>query len=167
MRHGTKIGALLVVAALALWLGGAVGWLPLIPGVVLGALATVMSIVAFVVGRIGAGFERSRRLMSELPALGVRLRGTVRDVVPFGAAHGGAVLHAEGVLMILRVEVDRGPGGSQLVNLLVVEPTEVARSRLGTEVTVVEHPAAPNLRALEGHAPNGHLQPAGTGEARF
>jgi hypothetical protein len=44
-------------------------------------------------------------------------------------------------------------GGTLAVH--VVEDSERARARIGTEVTILEHPDDPALRALEGFLPNG------------
>jgi hypothetical protein len=155
MRISTVIGGLFLGgcgAVIALVTAGAAEPVTLVALAPLGIGATV----ALVLRRISAGMERQGDRVRELEVRGIRRRGLVRDVVPFGAYHGGAVLHEEGVLMILRVALEADPGApARTVSVHVVEPTEVARARIGTAVVVLEHPEEPGMLALEGHQPGG------------
>jgi hypothetical protein len=58
--------------------------------------------------------------------------------------------------MVLRVELEATPGAAPGdVTVHVVEDSEQARARIGTEVTVLVHPDDPSIRALDGFLPNG------------
>ena len=155
MKRFTAVGLGLAGLAVLFGLLAGLGVLEVVSGVVLGVLALVLSIPAFVMGRIGRGFERDAARVKELPSRGVRTTGRVKDVVAYASPHGGAVLRPEGAQLVLQVEVPRGAGRTDLVTLHLVENSERARARIGTEVTVVEHPEEPSLRALEGYLPNG------------
>jgi hypothetical protein len=106
--------------------------------------------------RITASHARLASLATELPERGVRRAGRVRDALPYAPDDGGAVFDEDGALMVLQVELaedERRP--REVVQLHVVEDTERARARIGTEVIVMEHPSAKKLRALKGYLPDG------------
>lgn len=144
------IGLALGVCGIAVVASVLAGWaeagllVALIPITVAGVIVTILH-------RVFSGHERAATQVRELPTRGVRRTGRVRDAVPYGSPHGGAVFQAEGAQMVLRVELD----GGGTVTVHVVEDSERARARIGTEVTILEHPDEPSLRALEGFLPNG------------
>jgi hypothetical protein len=156
VRHGTTIGIVLLVGIAVLVGAGVTGLVDPVPTIVLSALGTLIAILALVFGRIGKRQARAAARVRELAAVGNRVRGVVKEALPYAGYHGGLVLHADGVLMLLRVEILRPSGRPELVTVYVIEPSEVGKARLGTEVTVVEHPDDPDLRALEGFLSNGH-----------
>lgn len=155
MKRFTTVGLVLLACALGAGALAAAGVIEVVSGVVLGVLAVVLAIPAFIFGRIGQSFERDAARVKELPTRGVRSTGRVKDVVPYASPHGGAVLRPEGAQLVLQVEVARGGGRTDLLTLHLVENSERARARIGTEVVVLEHPDEPSLRALEGYLPNG------------
>jgi hypothetical protein len=61
--------------------------------------------------------------------------------------------------MVLRVELEAAASAvPESVTIHVVEDSERARARIGSDVIVLVHPDDPSIRALEGYLPNG--QPA-------
>jgi hypothetical protein len=156
------MGALLVIGPMLLALGllalvaGALGATELVPSLVLGGvLVPLGGVITFVAYRIKSGFERDLSRVRELAERGTRRVGQVKDVVAYASEHGGAVLHPEGALLVVQVELESAEGVRETVQCLLVENSEVARARIGRDVTVVEHPEDPSLRALEGYLPNG------------
>jgi len=147
-----RIGVALGVCGLAVVASVLAGWAGPSLLVALAPL-TVAGVIVTILGRIGSSHERAAAQVRELPSRGIRRTGRVRDAVPYGSPHGGAVFQPEGAQMVLRV--DLGPEGGGLVSVHVVEDSERARARIGTEVTVLEHPDEPSLRALDGFLPNG------------
>jgi hypothetical protein len=59
--------------------------------------------------------------------------------------------------MVLRVALNDEHGARE-VTLHLVEPSEAARARIGSTITVLEHPDDPDLRAVEGFVPNGRRE---------
>jgi hypothetical protein len=145
-----RIGLALGACGIAVVASVLAGWaetgllVALIPIAVGGVIVTILY-------RVNASQELAAAQVRELPSRGVRRTGRVRDAVPYGSPHGGAVFQAEGAQMVLRVELD----GGGTVTVHVVEDSERARGRIGTEVTILEHPDEPSLRALDGFLPNG------------
>ncbi len=155
MRIATIAGILFVAGVVAVVAAVATGAAEPTT-LVLGVFLAIGGTIAFVFRHLLARAEGAGRRVRELPERGIRRRGHVSDVVPYGARHGGAVMHPEGVLMILRVDMAAQDGmPARNVNVLVVEPTDAAKARLGTDVVVLQHPDEPDLLALEGHLPGG------------
>ena len=138
------VGVGLVVCALACGALAALGLLQVVSGVVLGALCLVLSIPCFVLGNVGSSRTRGRRVSAR-----------VVDALPMTSPHGGPVFQRTGAQMVLHVELDRGAAGTERATLHLVESSELARGRIGSTVTVLEHPDDAGLRALEGFLPNG------------
>lgn len=155
MARFTTLGLVFVLAAASMAVLASTGVVEVVSAVVLGGLCLVFSIPCFIIGRMGASMDRDVARVRELDSLGVRRTGRVLDAIPYTSEHGGAVLHPNGAQMVLSVELDRGAEGKKHVTLHVVEPSDAARARIGTEVTVIEHPDDPAIRALEGFMPNG------------
>ena len=149
------VGVGLVVCALACGALAALGLLQVVSGVVLGALCLVLSIPCFVLGNVGRGFDRDAARVRELPTRGRRVSARVVDALPMTSPHGGPVFQRTGAQMVLHVELDRGAAGTERATLHLVESSELARGRIGSTVTVLEHPDDAGLRALEGFLPNG------------
>jgi len=141
----TAIGATLIALGIA-------GAAARPPSFILGVISFVIGGVMILIWRgMTSSFTRLAREVSELDTLGVRRAGTVRDVVPYSSPNGGAVLHANGALLVVQIEVE-----NEVVTCLLVEQTEAARQRIGKPITVIHHPGSPTLRAIEGYAPNGN-----------
>jgi hypothetical protein len=150
-----SVGVGLVVCAIACGVLAALAVIQVVSGVVLGVLCLVLSIPCFILGNIGRGFDRDAARVRELATRGTRVSGRVVDALPMTSPHGGAVFRPAGAQMVLQVELDRGAGGAERVTLHLVENSELARGRIGSTVTVLEHPDDPGLRTLEGFLPNG------------
>ena len=150
----------LVLCAIACAVLAALSVIQVVSGIVLGALCLILSIPCFIVGNIGRGFDRDAAQVKELTTRGRRLSGRVVDALPMTSPHGGAVFRSTGAQMVLQVELDRGAGATERVTLHLVENSELARGRIGSTVTVLEHPDDAGLRTLEGFLPNGIRVPA-------
>jgi hypothetical protein len=150
------IGPVLVAIGFLAVIGGLFGAMELVPSLVLGGVlvpfGTVTTLVAY---RIRSGFERDARRVRELAHRGIRRAGRVTDVLPYASEHGGAVLSAEGALLVVQVQLTSRDGHPETVRCLLVENSEHARGRIGSEITIVEHPEDPSLRAIDGYQPNG------------
>lgn len=108
--------------------------------------------------RVLAGQTRAMRQAEELPVRGLRRPGRVCDALPYGSRSGGAVFQPEGAQMVLQVELVPHDGrAAERVTVMVVEPSERSRARIGSDVVVLQHPEAPLLRALEGFRPDGQV----------
>lgn len=155
MRVSSWLALILLSTAAALTALAIAGRVQAVTAGVLGVLCVIASVPLLVWSRIQSGLDRDAARVRELPERGVRVRGQVLDALPFTSPTGGAVFQAGGAQMVLQVALDRGEGRRQTVTVHVVEPSEAARARIGTEVTVLEHPDDPGLRALSGYLPNG------------
>lgn len=121
-------------------------------GGVMFVLGSTMAITTFQLSR---NIARQAAAVRELTQRGVRRVGTVRDAVPYAASTGGAVVGSSGAQMVLQIALTTERGGTELVTCHVVEPSEQARARIGSTITVLEHPDDPTLRAVVGFLPNG------------
>lgn len=155
MTRMFNVGLGLVGCAVACAVLAALSVIQVVSGVVLGTLCLVLSIPCFILGNIGRGFDRDAAQVKELATRGRRVSGRVVDALPMTSPHGGAVFRPTGAQMVLQVELDRGAGSTERVLIHLVENSELARGRIGSTVTVLEHPDDPALRTLEGFLPNG------------
>ncbi|MFO0695193.1 MAG: hypothetical protein U0230_16650 [Polyangiales bacterium] len=153
----------LTLVAISAFGGAAVGAIDTGVGILIGGPTLGLAIVFFILHSLGRGQAKDAERVKELPARGLRLRGRVKDAVPYASSTGGAVLRPEGAQMVLQVELERNDEGARIVTIHVVEPSETARARIGTTVTVLEHPDDPALRTLEGFLPNGVRAPDANG----
>lgn len=153
----------LTVVAVGAFVGAGVGAIDTGVGLLVGGPTLGLAIVFYIFSSLGRGLAKDAERAKELPTRGRRLVGRVKDAVPYASSTGGAVLRPEGAQMVLQVELDRDDEGARIVTLHVVEPSESARARIGTTVTVLEHPDEPGLRALEGFLPNGLRAPGANG----
>jgi hypothetical protein len=147
VRIFLAIGAALAVLGLVITFAGNVGRPDLnVPAILIGGVLFVlggtMGMTAF---RIEMSLRRQMRAVAELPSRGVKRLGRVRDAVATGA------MQADGAQMLVRVELE----GGETVTCHLVEDSEQARARIGSEITVIEHPDDPQLRAIDGYLPNG------------
>ena len=149
------VGVALVASSVLCAVLAATAMIQIPSGVVLGALCLVLSIPCFIIGNIGRGLDRDALRVQELATKGRRINGRVVDALPMTSPHGGALFHAMGAQMVLQIDLDRGERGTQRVTVHLVENSELARGRIGTNVTVLEHPDDAALRTLEGYLPNG------------
>lgn len=155
MRIATVIGVLCVLGCLVVVGLVLAGLAPPTTLVALGFLV-IGAVFAFVMRHVLKGWLRTGSLIRELPDRGLRRRGKVRDVLANAPYHGGASFRQGGALMVMQVDLEPyGDRPAETVRIYVVEPTEDARARIGTHVTVLEHPDDSGLRALEGRQPNG------------
>ena len=146
---------MLIGGALMLALG-ATGISDRVPALVIGTVLSVIGTTIWLIGRsIGRSFERDIALVNELATRGIRRRGTVKDAIPYASPHGGAVFQPEGAQMVLRIELASEGGRRRTVECHLVEHSQDAKQRIGSEVVVVEHPESSTIRALEGYLPNG------------
>jgi len=151
-----RIGVVLLIAGTVTSGSGALGISALAPSVVMGGVMMVIGVTIALIGRgIGRSFEQQALLASELATRGVRRHGVVKDVVPYGAVDGGAVLHPEGAQLVLRIELAPDGGRGRTVTCHLIEDTEQGRARIGQDIVVIEHPEEPSIRAIEGYLPNG------------
>jgi hypothetical protein len=156
VRTMSRIGFVMLIGGAVMLALGATGIAERVPALVMGTVLTVIGTTIWLIGRsIGKSFERDVALVRELATRGVRRTGTVKDVVPYASAHGGAVFQPEGAQMVLRIELDPEGGSRRTVTCHVVENSEDAKRRIGSEVVVLEHPENSNIRAIEGYLPNG------------
>lgn len=157
MRIATGIGVLCVLGCVVVIGLVVAGIAPPTTLVALGFLV-IGAVFAFVMRHVFQGWQRTGARIRELPQRGLRRRGKVRDVLASAPYHGGASFRQDGALMVMQVDLEPyGDRPAETVRIYVVEPTEDARARIGTHVTVLEHPEDPGLRALEGRQPNGAL----------
>ena len=155
MRILTIIGSAFVLAILAVIAAVVLGAVE--PHIlVLAAFFFVGACISFFIRHLFAGMEKQGAIARELPEKGIRRPGRVRDALPYAAAHGGVLFSEGGAQMVLQVELEAHAGlPAQTVTLIVIEPSEVSRARIGTNVVVLEHPVEHSYRALEGFLPNG------------
>lgn len=155
MRIATILGALLSLVALAVVLAVVTG---AAEALALVALLPCVggAVAAFSVRRMFVAQLDAERRVAELPTRGIRRRGEVRDAVPLSDPSGGAVFTPDGAQMVLQVALAaEGELPARTVTVHVSEPSEAARARIGQTVVVLEHPEAPEMRALQGFLPNG------------
>jgi hypothetical protein len=152
----SRIGFVMLIGGAIMLVLGLTGISDRVPALVIGTVLTSIGLTIYLIGRaIGKSFERDASLVRELATRGVRRRGTVRDALPYTTPHGGAVFQAEGAQMVLRIELDSDTGSKRSVTCQLVEDSDAAKRRIGSAITVVEHPENANIRAIEGYLPNG------------
>jgi len=152
----SRIGLVMVIGGVVVLGLGLAGVSELVPCLVLGLVLAVIGTTIALIGRgVARTFERDAALVGELATRGVRRHGTVKDALPLTSPeHGTPMFQPDGAQMVLRIELD-AEGGRRTVTCHVVEPSEAAKARIGSEVVVIEHPENQRIRALEGFKPNG------------
>ncbi len=112
--------------------------------------------ISFVVGRLFGGMNKQGVLISTLPEVGVRRKGRVRDALPASTVAGTPFANGA-AHMILQVDLEQDEDHPAVtVQLHVLESSEAARARIGSDVVVLEHPEEPGIRALDGFTPMGN-----------
>jgi hypothetical protein len=149
----SRIGFVLLLVGIVTSMLGAVGISAPVPSLVMGVVMIVVGGSIALIGRgIARSFEQQVLLVQELQSRGIRKPGIVVDAVPYASPHGGAVVQAEGAQMVLRIRLS---ADGKTVTCHVVENSEQAKTRIGKEIMVIEHPEEPSTRAIEGYLPNG------------
>jgi hypothetical protein len=157
----SRIGFVMLIGGAIMLALGVTGISELVPSLVIGTVLAVIGTTIFLIGRsIGKSFEHDLALVQELATRGIRRRGTIKDIVPYASAHGGAVFQPEGAQLVVRIELDSATGARRTVTCQLVENSEDARQRIGSSVVVLEHPESSNIRAIEGYLPNGRRRAA-------
>jgi hypothetical protein len=152
----SRIGFVMMIGGAIMLVLGITGISERVPALVIGTVLSVIGVTIYAIGRaIGRSFEQDVSLVRELAVRGVRRRGTVKDALPYTSSRGGAVFQPEGAQMVLRIELESETGHRRTVTCHLVENSDDAKSRIGRDIVVIEHPENANIRAIEGYLPNG------------